>query len=225
MAAFTLGQKLRQSQLFDEDGVRTPVTFIETSPCYLVDIKEPVKQNYFALSLGFGKIKAMKKPNQGKLKKAGIETPLRFLREFRLEKYIDELSIIDEENKKGLTIGEKKILIGDEWKASDLFKKGDKVTVAGVSKGKGFAGGMKRHGFHGGPKTHGQSDRWRAPGSSGQTTTPGRVLKGKRMAGRMGGARITIKNLEIIEAKENGILVKGLVPGAIGGLLEVKTSK
>ena len=224
MAGFILGKKSKQSQLFNEKGVRIPVTFIQTSPCYLIDIKQPENNSYFALSLGQGTVKAMKKPNQGKLKKAGIQTPLHFLREFRLEKYAAQLSVIDEENKKGLSIGEKKIFIGDEWKAADFFKIGDKVVVAGISKGKGFAGGMKRHGFHGGPKTHGQSDRARAPGSSGQTTTPGRVLKGKRMAGRMGGERVTVKNLEVMEAREDGILVKGLVPGAIGGLLEVKTS-
>ena len=225
MAGFILGQKSEQSQRIDEAGIRIPVTFISTQPCYLVDIKKPEVHNYFALSLGFGQKHTVKKSIAGTFKKAGIKTPLRFLREFRLEKYTDSVSEVSEEHKSGLTFGEAKIFIGDECKANVLFKKGDKVDISGISKGKGFAGGVKRHGFAGGPKTHGQSDRWRAPGSIGQTTTPGRVLKGKRMAGRMGGVRVTVKNLEIVEAREDGLLVKGLVPGHRGILLEVKSAK
>ena len=117
-----------------------------------------------------------------------------------------------------------KISAGHELKPELFFKKGDLVNVTGVSKGKGFQGVVKRHHFKGGSRTHGQSDRERAPGSIGQTTTPGRVYKGKRMAGRMGGDRIKVKNLMIVEVKADGILVKGLVPGARGGLLEILSS-
>ncbi len=123
--------------------------------------------------------------------------------------------------KKGIIFGETKIFIGDSIKPTVVFKKGDLVKVSGTSKGKGFQGVVKRHHFAGGPKTHGQSDRERAPGSIGSTTTPGRVYKGKRMAGRMGGERVTVRNLEIVEVKDDGIVVKGLVPGAKKGLLEI----
>ena len=112
---------------------------------------------------------------------------------------------------------------GMETKLEEVLKVGDLVKVAGVSKGKGFAGVVKRHGFAGGPRTHGQSDRERAPGSSGSTTTPGRVYKGKRRAGRMGGERVTIKNLEIVEVdgQKNLFWIKGSVPGNKNGLVEI----
>ena len=118
---------------------------------------------------------------------------------------------------------EHKIKVGDEIKPTLFFKKGDLIDISGISKGKGFQGVVKRHGFAGGPRTHGQSDRERAPGSIGQTTTPGRVFKGKRMAGRMGGKRATVKKLQIVDVNDDGLVVKGLVPGAIGGLLEVRS--
>jgi len=103
-----------------------------------------------------------------------------------------------------------------------FFKQGDKISVSGTSKGKGFQGVVRRHHFAGGSKTHGQSDRLRAPGSIGQTTTPGRVLKGKRMAGRMGGKRTTVKGLFVVDVLDKGLLIKGLVPGAKNGLLEIR---
>lgn len=111
---------------------------------------------------------------------------------------------------------------GETLKASEVFKPGDIVDVIGVSKGKGFAGVVKRHHFKGGPRTHGQSDRERAPGSIGQTTTPGRVYKGKRMAGRMGHERVTIKNLKIVDVSDDLLLIKGLVPGPKNSLIMVK---
>src|SRR5207237_10031812 len=114
--------------------------------------------------------------------------------------------------------------VGDSIKASDVFSIGDIVDVIGVSKGKGFAGGVKRHHFKGGPRTHGQSDRERAPGSIGQTTTPGSVYKGKSMEGRMGSDRITVKNLEVMEIEGDTLVVKGVVPGPRGGFVEVKSS-
>ncbi|MBI4009033.1 50S ribosomal protein L3 [Candidatus Roizmanbacteria bacterium] len=206
MSGFTLGEKSEQSQTFNDKGERIPTTFIKTSSCYVIDIKTPSKHGYFSVMLGFGKTKNIKKPMQGKLAKAGIKTPLRFLREFRL----DASSSL-------------KIKAGDELKPTAFFKKGDLISVSGISKGKGFQGVVRRHGFKGGPRTHGQSDRERAPGSIGQTTTPGRVFKGKRMAGRMGNRRVTVKGLQVIDVKDDGINVKGLVPGAKGGLLEVRS--
>ncbi len=222
MTGFILGSKSEQSQTFDQNNERIPTTLIKTSPCYLIEIKEASKHGYFSVMLGFGQVKLgsqtknIKKPDQGKLTKAGVKTPLRFLREFRLS---DKVKHAD----KSIIIEDRKINIGDEIKPPLFFKLGDYVNVSGTSKGKGFQGVVKRHGFAGGPRTHGQSDRERAPGSIGQTTTPGRVFKGKKMAGRMGGNRITIKNMRIVEVKDDGLVVKGLVPGARGGLLEVRS--
>ncbi|KKP60696.1 MAG: 50S ribosomal protein L3 [Candidatus Roizmanbacteria bacterium GW2011_GWA2_34_18] len=169
-----------------------------------------------------GESKNIKKPVQKELEKAGIKTPLRFLREFRLEEYKDKVKLIEDGNKKGVQIGEVKIFSGDVINPNIFIKSGDLITVSGISKGKGFQGGVKRHGFKGRSHTHGASRDERAPGSIGMSTTPGRVFKGKRMAGRMGGDRVTIKNIEVIEVKENGLLIKGLIPGAKGGLIEVR---
>lgn len=232
MTGFILGEKSDQSQTFDEKGERVPTTYIKTSPCYVIELKEPVKQGYFAITLGFGHTKNIKKSFQGKVTKAGVKAPLRFLREFRLEKFADTKiieqatsdNLLTSKGKKGIQIGDKKLFIGDEVKPGLLFQKGAKINVSGISKGKGFQGVVKRHHFAGGPRTHGQSHSERAPGSIGSTTTPGRVYKGKRMAGRMGGDRVTLRNLEIIEVKDDGLVVKGLVPGFKTGLLEVVTA-
>ncbi|MBI4225521.1 50S ribosomal protein L3 [Candidatus Roizmanbacteria bacterium] len=218
MPGFILGEKSEQSQTFADKGDRIPTTFIKTSPCYLIYIKEPAKHGYFSVMLGFGQSKNIKKPVQGQLAKAGVKTPLRFLREFRLDSVAHKIKHID----KGLVIGDLKINLGDEIRPNLVFKKGDIVDISGRSKGKGFQGVVKRHGFAGGPRTHGQSDRERAPGAIGQTTTPGRVFKGKRMAGRMGGKRVTVKKLQVVEVKDDGLVVKGLVPGARRGLLEIR---
>lgn len=177
---------------------------------------------YFAVKLGFGQTKNIKKTVFGEITKAGLKSPLRFFKEFRLEKFGDSVKIIEEDKKVALQVAETKLMVGDEIKSSILFKKGDVVDVSGISKGKGFQGVVKRYHFKGGPKTHGQSDRQRAPGAIGQTTTPGRVYKGKRMAGRMGGDRITVKNLHVVEVKEDGLVIKGLIPGAKGSLIEIK---
>ncbi len=224
MSGFSLGTKSTQSQTFSEDGKRVPSTFIKTNPCYVVSISWPESQRYFAVTLGFGLTKNIKKSVKGQLDKAGIKTPLHFLREFRLDKAKNQFTPLEEEGKKGLSHGEVKLFIGDELKPATLFKKGDSVAVSGTSKGKGFQGVVKRHGFAGGPKTHGQSNRERHPGSIGSTTTPGRVFRGKRMAGRMGQDRVTVKNLEVLEVKDDGLLIRGLVPGARNGLLEVRSS-
>lgn len=173
-----------------------------------------------ALKFGFGNTKNINKPQLGELQKAGIKTPLRFFAEFRLVPSNPGL----EENNKMIQLGDVKLQVGDEIKPPIFFKKGDMLTVTGVTKGKGFQGVVKRHGFAGGPRTHGQSDRERAPGAIGQTTTPGRIFRGKRMAGRMGQETVTIKNLEVIEVRDDGVLIKGLVPGPTKGFIRVRTS-
>jgi len=226
MTSFIIGEKGSSSQIFDENGHRWPVTKILTSPCYLIDIKSKDKDGYFSCLLAFKQVKNIKKSVLGRLKKAGVKTPLRFLKEIRLDDFENDVSVIkDEKGERILGLEFKslnlKINIGEQINPKLMFKIGQKVTVSGISKGKGFAGVVKRHGFAGGPRTHGQSDRERAPGSIGQTTTPGRVLKGKKMAGRMGGKRITVKNLKLVDIGDDYLVVAGLVPGAKGGLLEV----
>lgn len=192
------------SQSFVE-ARRVPVTKIVAGPCVVTQVKTLEKDGYWAIQLGFGekKIKNITKPLQGHLKAA--KSAARFLREVRLTE------------DSGLKVGDNVIL-------SDVFKVGDFVAVVGTSKGKGFQGVVKRWGFAGGPRTHGQSDRERAPGSIGQTTTPGRVFKGKHMAGRMGGARVTVKNLQVIGLyPETGeIEISGAIPGPTGGLIMLK---
>jgi len=203
MVGAILGEKIRQTQRFDSENRRIPVTEIKAGPCFVVQIKKGKVQ------LGFGqkKEKNVKKPVLGHIKKAGLKIVPRFLKEVEAE-------------------GEE-IKIGEEIRVGDIFKAGDFVDVIGVSKGKGFSGVVKRWGFAGGPRTHGQSDRERAPGSIGSTTTPGRVLKGKKMAGRAGGKKVTIKNLKVLAVDEgnNLLLVKGLVPGVRKGLLVIRKSK
>ena len=215
MTGFILGAKGEMERVFTENGEQIPVTHIRTSPCYLVDIKMADSGRIHSVKLGFWATKKNQKPRTGELKKAGIQTPLRFLREIRPS----EVSLVEKDGKKGFKMGEYEVYIGEELKPVELFKKGDMINVTGISKGKGFAGVVKRHGFAGGPRTHGQSDRERAPGSIGASATPGRVLKGKRMAGRMGGEQVAVQNLMIIDSLDTEIIVKGLVPGAKGGLL------
>lgn len=202
-----LGTKLNQTQKYTKEGVRIPITEILANPSVVVQVKSKEKDGYLALKLGWGqrRDKTITKPVLGLLKKAGITKSPRFLREIRLT---------EAENYKP----------GDQIIAQDILKVGDLVNVIGVSKGKGFAGVVKRWGFRGGPKTHGQSDRERAPGSIGSTTTPGRVYKGKKMAGRMGGERVTLRNLQVvnIDPEKNILSVYGLVPGSRGGLLIVE---
>lgn len=222
MKGFILGQKSIQEQRYTDKGERIPITHITTSPCYLIGIKTIEKDGYNAVLLGGGVAKKMQKSTQGKLHKAGIKTPLRFLREIRLE---NDTQFINKEEKKGIQCGDQSVMVGDEVKTSVFFKKDDRIILTGVSKGKGFAGVVKRHHFKGGPRTHGQSDRERAPGSIGQTTTPGRVYRGKRMAGRMGGDTVTIKNVQVVESTDHTLTVKGSVPGARRGLVIIKSQK
>jgi large subunit ribosomal protein L3 len=199
-----IGKKLGMTQIFRDDGTAEAVTAIEAGPCTVIQIKSRDKEGYDAVQLGFGEARRLKSPQRGHLKELG---QFRYLREFRVE------------DTGAIEIGQKVDV--------SLFKPGELVGVTGVSKGKGFAGVVKRHGFAGGPKTHGQSDRHRAPGSIGATTSPGRVLKGRRMAGHMGNNRVTVRNLEVVEADStrNLLLVKGAVPGARNGLLLVRKTK
>jgi len=160
------------------------------------------------------------------LKKKGITTIPKLVKEIRIKDTIeDRVNIIKENGKLALKIGESIITIGSSILPVQMFKVGDMVDVSGTSKGKGFQGVVKRHRFAGGPKTHGQSDRWRSPGSIGSTTTPGRIFKGKRMAGRMGGESITVQKLEVINLDDKSISVKGLVPGALGSNLVIRLSQ
>lgn len=199
-----VGKKIYQKQGFLQDGRRVPLTGVVVSGNFVTQIKTSDKEGYNALQVGIGIKKNAKKQLFGHSKKAGLEKTPRFFKEIRA----DDLE---------------GAVLGSELNVSEIFQPGNIVDVTGISKGKGFAGGVKRWGFHGGPKTHGQSDRHRAPGSIGQGTTPGRVYRGKKMAGRMGSNTVTLKNLEIIEVTSDGVLlIKGLVPGSINSIVVVK---
>lgn len=196
-----LGEKVGMTQIFDERGEIVSVTLVVAGPCYITQVKTEEKDGYTALQLGFGETKRLNKPQRGHLKKL---SPLRYLREVRVK------------DVQGYQVGQKL--------DASLFSVGDLVDVTGISKGKGFAGVMKRHGFRGGPATHGQSDRARAPGSIGATTTPGRVVKGMRMAGRMGNERVTVQNLKVVlvDPERNLLGVRGSISGNRGDLVMVR---
>jgi large subunit ribosomal protein L3 len=199
-----LGKKIGMTRLFDAKGNVVSATVVEAGPCTVVQIKTPEKDGYSAVQLGFieKREKLVTMPLLGHFKKAG-SSPKRVLREFRnLE---GEFKLGD-----SVTVG--------------IFSEGDEIKVSGTSKGKGFAGVVKRHKFRGGPKTHGQSDRHRAPGSLGQSAYPNRVFKGMRMAGRMGGDRVTINHLKVVKVlpERNLLLIEGGVPGARNSILEIK---
>lgn len=201
-----LGSKIETGQTFVE-GFRIPVTKVLAGPCVVTHVKNMDKDGYWAIQIGFStrRAKNTSKPLQGHLNKTSKENNFpRHLREIRTDK-------------------EPEVKVGEVLLASDIFKVGDVVAVTGISKGKGFAGGVKRWHFHGGPRTHGQSDRERAPGSIGGTTTPGRVYKGKKMAGRMGGETITVKNLHVISINPdtNELEISGMVPGIPGSLISI----
>ena len=198
-----IGRKLGMTQIFRDNGKAEAVTAIEAGPCTVTQVKTAAKEGYNAVQLGFGEAKRLNSPRRGHLKEL---EQFRYLREFRLA---------DIEG----------VQVGDKVDVS-LFKTGDLVDVSGVSKGKGFAGVVKRYHFAGGPKTHGQSDRHRAPGSIGAGTSPGRVLKGKRMPGHMGNRKVTVRHLEVFEADptRNLLLIKGAVSGGSNGLLIIKKS-
>ena len=188
-----LGEKLGMTQVFQEDGTAQAVTVLEVGPCMVTQVKTMVNDGYEAVQLSFREKRRLNKAEEGHLKGVG-----RF-------RYLRELPPVD--------LGY--VQVGQTVDVS-IFQPGDIINVTGTTKGRGFAGGIKRHGFSGGPKTHGQSDRHRAPGSIGAGTTPGRVFKGKRMAGHMGNVRVTARNVEVVQVdvERNLLLIKGSVPGA-----------
>jgi large subunit ribosomal protein L3 len=192
-----LGKKLGMDQIYDEKGRSIPVTIIQAGPCFITQIKEK------SIQIGFGSTKRVKKPLKGHLAKAKV-APIRILREIPISK------------------GEE-YTPGQELKV-DIFKEGDYLDITGMSKGKGFAGVMKRWGFAGGPASHGSKSHRRVGSIGSGSAYPSRVLKGKRMPGRMGGDRITVQNLKVMKVnlKKNLLLVKGAVPGARRGYLIIK---
>jgi large subunit ribosomal protein L3 len=197
-----IGRKVGMTQFFQPDGTMIPVTVVIVEPNTVTRLRTPERDGYAAVQLGVEESGKLNKPELGQLKNL---PKVSVIREFRL----------DGEGTEAFTVGQKLDVT--------LFAPGDIVNVTGVSKGKGFSGHIKRHHFKRGPKTHG-SDHHRAPGSIGPGTTPGRVYKGMRMAGHMGDARSTVKQLRVVrtDAERNMLLVKGAVPGAPNGLLLVK---
>jgi large subunit ribosomal protein L3 len=200
-----LGKKLGMTQIFDSDGLAVPVTVIEAGPCFVVQQKTSAKEGYEALQVGFERrsLGKINKPLKGHFMKHEAKSGFRYLREIRVD-----------------SAGE--VQPGEEITVAQ-FAIGDKVDVIGTSKGKGFAGTIKRWRFHRGPMTHGSMSH-RAPGSIGASAYPSRVVKGKKMPGRMGNARVTIKNLEVVDVREdeNLLLIRGAVPGASHGLVFIR---
>ena len=199
-----LGKKIGMTTYFEENGDAFPCTVVEAGPCYVTQVKTVKKDGYKAVQLGFGsrREKTINNPQRTIYKKLKI-SPARFVIEIR--------DFYKEDIKKG-----------DQVKV-DMFNEGDLIKVSGTSKGKGFQGVIKRHGFAGGVKTHGQSDRERAPGSIGQSSYPSRVYKGMKMAGRMGGERVSVRNLKIVKIipDSNLMLIKGAIPGPNTGFVEI----
>ncbi len=204
MSKVILGRKLAMTQIFDEN-VLIPITIVEAGPCIIVEKKVKEKNGYNAIQLGFLEVKEnrVNKPESGHFRKSEVR-PQKYLREIRV-KDIGDLKIRDE------------IRV-------DVFKEGDLVDVVGISKGKGFAGVVKRYGFKGGPASHGAGGWRRRPGSIGASADPSRVFKGKKMPGKMGAEKKTVRNLEIVKVdkKENLLLIKGSLPGIKGSLLAIK---
>ena len=201
-----LATKIGMTQVFNEDGVLTPVTVLAAGPCSVTQIKTVDNDGYSAVQVGFVDIreKLVNKPKKGHFDKAGVSYK-RFVREFRFE---------DSEN----------YSVGDEIKA-DIFEAGDKIDASAIAKGKGFQGAIKRHGQSRGPMAHG-SKYHRHAGSNGACSSPSKVFKGKKMPGHMGGKKVTTQNLEVvsIDVENNIILVKGAVPGPKKALVTIKES-
>lgn len=196
-----LGKKLGMTQVFTEDGKAYPVTVVEAGPCCVIQVKTLDKDGYEATKISFFEVeeKKINKPLSGLFKKIGVK-PYKILKEFPIG---------------GLKVG--------EFLTVEKFVKGDRVSVSGISKGKGFQGVMKRHHFSGGPGSHGSMFN-RAPGSIGASSFPSRVWKNQKMPGHMGSERVTVKNLEIIDVRpqQNLVLIRGAVPGAKGTIVEIK---
>ncbi len=207
MSKVILGRKLAMTQIFNEN-VLIPITIVEAGPCIIVQRKVKEKNGYNAIQLGFLEVKEnrVNKPELGHFRKS----------EVRPQKYLREIRVKDIGNLK----------IRDEIRV-DVFKEGDLVDVVGISKGKGFAGVVKRYGFKGGPASHGAGGWRRRPGSIGASADPSRVFKGKKMPGKMGAEKKTVRNLEIVKVdkKENLLLIRGCLPGIKGSLLTIKSSK
>jgi large subunit ribosomal protein L3 len=202
-----IGRKVGMTQVFGEDGNHLPVTVIQAGPCTVLGIRTRESHGYDAIQLGFEPKKKVAKPVAGQFKKVGVE-PMRVIREIRLEK---------SEMLQGYQVG--------QTVTAELFKPGELVDVVGVSKGKGFQGGVKRHGWYGGDATHGSMFH-RAPGSIGASSDPSRVWPGHRLPGRMGGERRTVMNIKVVRvmADHGLVLVEGAVPGANGGLVLIRKS-
>jgi large subunit ribosomal protein L3 len=200
-----LGRKIGMTQVFDDSGRAVPVTVVEAGPCHVAQIKRVETDGYAAIQLAFGDRKRVNKPMAAHLSKANLDSA-RHLVELR----VDDTSAYS---------------LGDEIRA-DIFEEGEIIDVVGVTKGKGFAGGMKRHNFKGLSASHGTQRKHRSPGSIGAASTPARVFKGTRMAGQMGHVRVTTLNLRVIKAdpEKNLLLIKGAVPGPRGGLVMVRSS-
>ncbi len=200
---FILATKEEMTQYFTEDGKCVAATLLNAGPVTVTQVKSKDKDGYTAVQMGYGTrlAKRVAKPQQGALKELGM---FRYLREFRPD-----------------TNEAPEIKVGDKITV-EVFRPGDTIEIAGISKAKGFQGVVKRHGFHGGPRTHGQKHSEREPGSIGSTGQQ-KVSKGRRMAGRMGGDRVTVKNLKVlaVDTTNNLLLVSGAVPGRRGTLLEI----
>ncbi|MDQ7031199.1 MAG: 50S ribosomal protein L3 [Desulfonauticus sp.] len=197
-----IGKKIGTTRIFGEDGSVVPVTVVQAGPCPIIQVKTKERDGYEAIQLGFEEIpeKKVNKPLKGHFEKAK-KGFFRYLKEFRLE------NLNDLDLEQAITV--------------EIFKPGEKISVTGTSKGRGFAGVMKRWGFGGLPASHGAEKVHRAPGSIGQCAFPGRVFKGKKMAGHMGNKRVTYRNLEVVgvRVEENVILIKGQIPGPKNGLV------
>ena len=205
-----LGAKLGMTQVFDENNRVVPVTVVKAGPCVITGIRTEETDGYNAVQIAFGAIDPRKvtKPVAGQFEKAGA-TPRRHMAELRLE---------NAEQASGFEIGQEI--------SADVFEDGAFVDVTGTSKGKGFAGTMKRHGFAGQGASHGTQAVHRKPGSIGGAATPGRVFRGKKMAGRMGNERVTTMNLKVhkVDAEAGVLLIKGAIPGRNGGLVMVRSA-
>jgi len=201
-----LGQKLGMTQIFDEEARAIPVTVVKAGPVYVVQIKTVEKDGYNAIQISFGEMKPGKvnKPEAGHYAKAGVAPGI----------HLVEIKVEDPSNYQ----------VGQEIKVAEVFEIGTRADVSGVSKGKGFSGVMKRHNFKGGPASHGNHKSHRAPGSIGACATPARVFKGMRMAGRMGGEKVTTLSLEVVGVDEERglLLLGGSVPGPKGSIVLVR---
>lgn len=202
-----LGRKLGMTQVFDEGARAIPVTAIEAGPCRIAQVRTPERDGYSAIQLAFIEVaeRKLNRPELGHLRKAGVDP----------HRHLVELQVADASA----------FEVGQEIRA-DVFEQGERADVVGTSKGKGFAGVYKRHGFGGAPASHGTERKHRTPGAIGACTTPSRVFKGQKMPGRMGHERVTMLNLEVVrvDPERNLLLVKGAVPGPVGGLVVVRSA-